>query len=791
MKNILLISLVLLCCFPIRSSAQNVKLDKYSSYVVKIISTGLWTLAESEEKQKTSIGELPLCYPDIGHGSGLLISPDGLIMTNRHVVEESNGLAVKIPGMTRSFAAKIVYIDQNYDIAFIQINANAKILSYYNFTKKSLSNPGMGATVNVLGYPVDINQADPAYTSGVVSRWTDEDGQRLIQISAPVSPGNSGGPVFDDSGKLVGLVVSKKNEGENYNLVIPSKELEKSMNDMAVGDDIRIARQEMSGEKWNNYEKFSSIGVNIAEEKILNVYESLYQLIAEQYPEANIFNGGIYYLEALKEFENNNNDSAIIRIIEAKDFVKTGVRLKASLSNNDFVQFLLSVRIEPPETNNYQPDDKLTQKKPVTADTILRIHGSNTIGSNLVPAFAESYLRSLNATDITIEPDLEAIEKVIKGKVNNKLLVIEVKAHGSGTAFKDLGNHACDIGMSSRPINEKESLDLRSLGNLTSYSCENIIGLDGIAIIVNRRNSLNEMNLSDIAKIFSGEITNWAQVSSTMNGPINTYSRDDKSGTYDSFKHMVLERDSKAKKNITPSAKRFESNDEITESVSRDYYGIGFVGLPYIKNSKSVGIYEPGSSTFYPNVFTVRTEDYPLSRRLFFYVPEYSNNNYVNEFINFAKSEEGQKIVEEIGFVSMEIESKSLEEGDIAINPDKRYLETTSFAERLSFNFRFRFGSSELDNKAMDDIDRLTSFLSKPERRYSRVFLLGFADGIGSDEACYNVALNRATSISDQLMKRGIKPFSITSFGKTNPVADNNTETGREKNRRVEVWIRK
>ena len=790
MKKILVNSLVLLFCLQMNGLAQTVNFDKYASYVVKIISTGLWTL--SEEKQKTPIGELPMCLPEIAHGSGLIISTDGLIITNRHVVDGSYGLAVKISGYNRSFPAQIVYVDQNYDLAFIQINATK--LSFFTFNNESLSNPGMGTEINVLGYPVDIRQSDPAYTSGVVSRWIDENDQRLIQISAPVSPGNSGGPVFDNAGKLVGLVVAKKIGGENYNLVIPSKEVKKSINDMEIGDDLRIAKKEMSGERWNCYEKYSIVGVDVAEKKYSHMNESLNQLLAVQYPEANIFSGGLYYLNALDEFDKGKKDTAVSWLLKTKEIVKSGVALKPSLLNNDFVQFVNKMVIELSSTSEqkheYEPIPVVPlQQNRYPVDTILKIHGSNTIGSNLAPAFAEGYLRSMNATDIKVEPDLGAIEKVVKGTVNQKTLVIEIKAHGSGTAFLDLGNRSCDIGMSSRSINSKEISDLRPLGDLTSFSCEQIIGLDGIAIIVNKRNSISEMNLNDIAKIFASEIKNWSQVNSTMNGSINIYSRDDKSGTYDSFKNMVLERDSKAKKTIGNSAKRFESNDEITENVAKDFYGIGFVGLPYIKNSKAVGVFEPGSSSFFPTIFSVRTEDYPLSRRLFFYIPEYTNNQYVNEFINFAKSGEGQRIVEKIGFVSMEI--KQAEEGDKAMNPDARYLQTTSFSERLSFNFRFRFGSSDLDNKSMDDLDRLTTYLSDPERKYYHVLLLGFADGIGSDEACYTVALNRATTISDKLIQRGIKPFSVTSLGKTNPVRDNNTEAGREKNRRVEVWIRK
>ena len=117
---------------------------------------------------------------------------------------------------------------------------------------------------------------------------------------------------------------------------------------------------------------------------------------------------------------------------------------------------------------------------------MLRLHGSNTIGEQLAPALAEAYLRAAGAQNVkTIRGEAE--ESKVQGTLpgDSSPQIIEIKAHGSATAFKDLKSSSCDIGMSSRPVKADEIADL---GDLTAASSEHVLGLDGVAVIVNRDN---------------------------------------------------------------------------------------------------------------------------------------------------------------------------------------------------------------------------------------------------------------------------------------------------------------
>ena len=172
-------------------------------------------------------------------------------------------------------------------------------------------------------------------------------------------------------------------------------------------------------------------------------------------------------------------------------------------------------------------------------ELLLRMHGSNTIGAELAPALAEEFLRRQGAYRIMRVPVKED-EMLVRGRMKGRPdQEIEIFAHGSATAFEDLGKGLCDIGNASRRVKPQEQDALRALGDLTAPACEHVLALDGIAVIVPQQNSLSVLSKETVAGIFDGEVTDWAQLKRSA-GSIHVYARDDKSGTYDTFKNLVL-----------------------------------------------------------------------------------------------------------------------------------------------------------------------------------------------------------------------------------------------------------
>jgi phosphate transport system substrate-binding protein len=418
------------------------------------------------------------------------------------------------------------------------------------------------------------------------------------------------------------------------------------------------------------------------------------------------------------------------------------------------------------------------------ASVVLRLSGSNTIGAALAPALAEGFLKRQGAADVRTIPGDKEDEVRVLGTMPGESVprVIEIHAHGSATAFEDLNKKACDVGMASRKIKAAEATQLTVYGDMSSPASEHVLGLDGIAVIVSKNNPLEALNKSQVAQLFNGEITDWSQVGGPK-GPVTVYARDDKSGTYDTFKTLVL-----GAKPLVKNAHRLEDSRELSDSVARDPSAIGFIGLPYVQASKAVAVSEGTSASLMPNRMTVATEDYPLSRRLFLYTPPSPSNDLTLKFLNFALSSEGQGIVEKIGFVGQNVEPVT---SSIPADASPSYRKLAKGAHRLSLNFRFRAGKTELDNKAKDDLDRVVTFLSDQHYSGENVLLFGFADNKGSGAVNCDLSEKRAQAVRDQFILRGVHPAAATGFCSELPVASNDTDDGREKNRRVEIWVRK
>src|SRR5262249_45300811 len=157
-----------------------------------------------------------------------------------------------------------------------------------------------------------------------------------------------------------------------------------------------------------------------------------------------------------------------------------------------------------------------------------------------------------------------------------------------------------------------------------------------------------ELRLQQIAQIFTGEFTEWSNVDKGAHGEINVYARDDKSGTFDTFKSLVLGKDKK----LVKTAKRIEDSRELSNAVASDPNGIGFVGLPYVGNTASIAVYEEGLQPLRPSAKSINARTYLLYRELYFYIPQKNLNKMARELVAFALSDEGQDIVKQVGFVS-------------------------------------------------------------------------------------------------------------------------------------------
>ena len=413
----------------------------------------------------------------------------------------------------------------------------------------------------------------------------------------------------------------------------------------------------------------------------------------------------------------------------------------------------------------------------------LRIQGSNTIGANLGPALVSAMLAEQGLHDIHSVPVIPPNEHSIVGTTaQGQQIRVDVAAHGSGTGFTALAAGLADLVASSRPIKDRELVDLEPLGDLKSPDAEQVIAIDGLAIILHPHNPLDQLNTEQLAQIFSGQISRWEQLGGT-GGAIHLYARDDQSGTWETFKELVLNRNGQP---LSSKAQRFESSEQLSDAVSHDPQAIGFIGLPYIREAKAVAIVDGASQPMLPLTSLIASEDYPLSRRLFLYLPPATNNPWAKALVAFTQSPQGQAIVGQNGFVAQSVQADNVMPG---AHMPEQYQALTREAQRLSVNFRFEEGSASLDNKARQDLLRVVDYLSAHGKLDKQVTLVGFGDAKDDPQRAQLLSRLRAMAVRRELVKSGVVLREIRGYGAQMPVAANTEDEGRLKNRRVEVWV--
>jgi phosphate transport system substrate-binding protein len=420
---------------------------------------------------------------------------------------------------------------------------------------------------------------------------------------------------------------------------------------------------------------------------------------------------------------------------------------------------------------------------PVDSKPVLRIHGSNTIDAQLGPALVEGLLNQQGLQEVRTEAGPATNElRVVGTTPDGKQLMVEVAAHGSGTGFSALKTGKADIAASSRPIKEAEAQNLAPIGNMKSAAAEQVIAIDGVAVILHPGNPIRELTTEQLARIFSGEIRNWQELGG-KDGEIRLYARDEQSGTFETFKELVL---LKYRKALSVDAKRFESSEQLSDEVSGDRNGIGFIGLPYVRHAKAVAVADGGSRPMLPTASLIATEDYPLSRRLYLYLPVEAQQPWAAALVNFAQSPAGQAIVAQNGFVAQTVQAIKVH---ATAQMPGEYQALTREAERLSVNFRFAQGSARLDNKALLDVQRVADYLKQHDKLDQRVTLVGFGDAKSDTRRAQFLSRLRAMAVRRELIKNNVTLRDVLGFGDQMPVAANDLDDGRIKNRRVEVWV--
>lgn len=414
---------------------------------------------------------------------------------------------------------------------------------------------------------------------------------------------------------------------------------------------------------------------------------------------------------------------------------------------------------------------------------ILHLAGSNTIGEGFARALAEGYFRQVQEADSITTERINAKELRIVGWRNNQPEAIRISAHGTGTGFDSLAKDRADIVMASRPILPEENAQFDQ--ELRSIRTEHFVALDGIAVVVHPNNPLQSLSVAQVMQLFSGKIQNWKALTGQA-APVNLYVRDHKSGTYDTFNQLVLEPyQATLSENIEGA---FESTRKVSEAVAKDPNAIGFLSFQKIGAAKPLRISKESNNSTAPTVFSIKTESYPLSRRLYLYHLPQSTNPHIGQFVKYALTEKGQEAIVARNFVSPKLFIANVDE--LPANAPASYRNRLRKANRIPINVYFNPGSHQFDRQALDKLGKINRLLRQKAYVNRQVMLMGFSDNTGSEAIQNDLSKLRAKKVQAYLREYGNSRASAHWYGSAMPLASNLSYAGRRQNCRVEVWIR-
>lgn len=230
---------------------------------------------------------------------------------------------------------------------------------------------------------------------------------------------------------------------------------------------------------------------------------------------------------------------------------------------------------------------------------------------------------------------LEAFQKEHPG------VKISYEGVGSSTGLKQLQAGVYSLAGSSRHVKDSE----KDAGVVPYAIC-----LDGLTIVVNKDVNIASLTIDQLAKIYSGQISNWKEVGGA-DAPMVVLNRDETSGTFAAMKEMVLD---PAKLKYRADALVAKENGEVAAKVASTPHSIGYIGMAFVEQVVSAGGKTVLIDGVEPNMANVINKSYPLSRNLFIATMGQPAEGTVEKaFVDFLLSPKGQAIVKSVDYIPL------------------------------------------------------------------------------------------------------------------------------------------
>lgn len=409
----------------------------------------------------------------------------------------------------------------------------------------------------------------------------------------------------------------------------------------------------------------------------------------------------------------------------------------------------------------------------------LRIHGSNTMGAQLVPALVESWLRDTGYEGIRRQahgPSMLEIHAVRDGAP----LVVEIGKRGSASGFSDLIEGEAELAMSVRPPDAREIDAAWQLGDLGTADQEYVVAVDGIVAVVHASNPVRHLDVAQLRAIHEGRIRNWAQLGGP-DRPIRVLSGRTHSASGELFRDAVMRG--------AAMAAAVQSHPRVAAGVAADPGAIGIVPL---RSRVPAGVrplaIADGGLPVYPTRLGVLSEDYPLLRRYSLYGGQMMSA-LGRSFALYTMTARAQRSIGRAGHFAVMLRPVPQSRLSAARTD---YRELVAGAQRLPLSLRFDPDGTQsvFDSRAVRDLDRLAALMRQPAFRQHRAVVVAFGHpDRGGGIVSTLVANDRADLVAGYLVGQGLAVGRAHGFGASQPLAAPESPGARYRNERVEIWL--
>jgi phosphate transport system substrate-binding protein len=435
------------------------------------------------------------------------------------------------------------------------------------------------------------------------------------------------------------------------------------------------------------------------------------------------------------------------------------------------------------------------------------ISGAQEMGEVLVPALIEGF--ALNAGYALTREELAGTGlyyRLFDETGSTEAARITIRLTTSAEGFADLLGEEADMVLSLREVTGAERAMGREagLGDLRGTRQFRVLARDALVPIVATGNPVRRLTLAQLARVYSGEITRWSELGGEE-APITPHLTEPGSGIGALFSDSVVAAEGET---LTSSLALHGTVRGLVDAVADDPFGIGVAAMSQAGLSEIVTLTGDCAFDVKASRDAVKAGDYPLTTPMYVYLPARRLPKLARDFLGYMRSTSAQLVTRRAGFVDQGLDEVPLAvQGERLSNAIRAAGAEVDLAElqrmvtlfdgkqRLTLTFRFRGGSVALDSPSRANAVLLAEALEAGEFDGRRLVFVGFSDGQGDAEVNRKLSQRRADAVRSAVLDEteafdpALVILESDGFGEALPMACDDTDWGRQVNRRVEVWV--